>query len=389
MQASLSLKPGRERPLLQRHHWIYSGAIKRLPEHEEGQPVLVYSHGGELLGQAFLNPGHSIAGHMIAYGSESIPQALESRIDDAISLRRSAIDISKTNAYRLINAEGDGLPGLIIDIYGEVVVVQIASRGMEKLKGLIVDILVKLLKPAAIYEKSTSFLRKKDGLEEAKQKLYGQDQPVFQIVENGVRFEIDLFESQKTGLFLDQREMRSLTERLSNKKRVLNCFAYSGGFSLFALKGGAISVDSVEISKKACAMMQKNIQINAFSEEKHRIICEDAFDFLMKNPLPYDLVILDPPAFVKKRDDLVKARRAYRDINFFAMQKMPASALLLTSSCSYHLSEEAFQQVLFQAALEAKKKVRILSRHLQAFDHPLSIYHPESTYLKSFLLHIA
>lgn len=385
-QARIRLKPGKERSILQRHHWIYSGAIQSIEEGDS--PALIYSHEEELLGQAFLNPRHSIAAHVIAFGKESIEEALSKRLRAAFTLRKNILNFSLTNAYRLINAEGDGLPGLIIDIYDQVAVLQLSSQGWENFKPFLVEELRSLLTPRAIFEKSTSFLRKKQGLEEARQLLWGEENSSFQILENGISFWIDLYESQKTGFFLDQREMRALTGRLAKGKRVLNCFAYTGGFSLFALQGGASLVDSVEISEKACRALEKNITLNGFSSEKHRAICEDAFDFLRKEPLDYELVILDPPAFVKKREDLAKACRAYREINFSAMKKMPSGSLLLTSSCSYHLTEEIFQRLLFQAALQAGREVKILSRHLSAFDHPLSIYHPESTYLKSFLLYI-
>ncbi len=320
---------------------------------------------------------------MIAFKEETVEGAIQDRIQQAFSLRNRVV--TSTNAYRLIHAEGDGLPGLIIDVYGEVVVIQISSKGIENYKNFIVDILVELLHPKAIYEKSTSFLRKKGGLDPSQGLLWGQKTPEFQVEENGVKFHIDLMQSQKTGLFLDQREMRLFVSRISKGKRVLNCFAYSGGFSLFALKGGAISVDSVEISEKACRMLQRNLEINGYTSN---ILCEDAFEFLKNKELPYDLILLDPPAFVKKRGDLENAKRAYRQINYFALKKMPLHSVLLTSSCSYHLSEEAFGQLIFQAALMAGREVKILSRHLAAHDHPVSIYHPESTYLKSLILFV-
>ncbi len=259
---------------------------------------------------------------------------------------------------------------------------------MDKIKPIILDKLISLLSPKSIYEKSTSFLRKKQGLSEKRELLYGEDAPSFQIEENGIHFFVDLREAQKTGFFLDQREMRLLTRKLSQDKRVLNCFSYTGGFSLNALKGGAITVHSVEISSKAIQTLQTNLELNHFNDGRHTSLCVDAFDFLKNDPLQYDLIILDPPAFVKKRNDLANAVRGYREINFQAIKKMPPGSLLITSSCSYHLTEEDFQKLLFQAALKADRKVKILSRHLSAFDHPISLYHPESSYLKSFLLYV-
>ena len=225
-----------------------------------------------------------------------------------------------------------------------------------------------------------------EGLEEIRGHLYGQDIPEVEILENGLRYSVQVLEGQKTGLFLDQREMRLLVRQLSEGKRVLNCFAYTGGFSISALQGGATHVDSVELSKKCEPAIEKNLQLNNLPSEKHRFLLEDAIDFVAKKPLDYDLVILDPPAFAKQKGSVDRAFRAYKDMNKTAIEKLPSGSLLLTCSCSYHISEELFQNILFRASLESGRKVRILERHRQAHDHPISIFHPESSYLKSFLL---
>lgn len=324
-----------------------------------------------------LNKGRSIVGHMLAFGEETISEALQKRIRQAGILRRKWFDESSTNAYRLINAEGDGIPGLVVDKYADVLVIQISNPGIEKLKTEIVSLLVVEMGPRAIYEKSTSFLRKKEGLEESKGWLYGEEIPSVDIVENGLPFTVNITEGQKTGFFLDQREMRALVRSLSANKRVLNCFAYTGGFSIAALAGGASHVDSVEISAKC-----------KFERPNHRFIQADVFDFLKTTDWNYDIVILDPPAFVKKREDIATAFRAYKDLNAQAMRNMLPGSLLLTSSCSYHVDETLFQNICFRAALEAGRNVRILERHRQAHDHPISIFHPESSYLKSFLLYV-
>lgn len=323
---------------------------------------------------------------MLAFGNVTLPEALTARISQAVLLRKRWIDLSHTNAFRLINAEGDGIPGLIVDSYNGVLVLQIANPGIERLKEELVALLVKECNPKTIYEKSTSFMRKKEGLEELRSLLYGEDSPEVEILENGLRYSVNILEGQKTGLFLDQREMRSLIKTLSFNRRVLNCFAYTGGFSIAALSGGASHVDSVEISAKCEAKVEKNLSLNNLSN--HRFVCEDVFDFLKTATFNYDLVILDPPAFVKKRNDIDKAFRAYKDMNAHVLKKLPAGSLLLTCSCSYHVSEELFQNILFRAALESGRKIRILSKHRQAYDHPISIFHPESSYLKSFLLYV-
>jgi len=335
-----------------------------------------------------LNRGRSIIGHLLAFKEESLDEALPKRIREAADLRRKWFNPQETNAFRLLNAEGDGIPGLIVDVYNDVLVMQVSNPGIEKLKNEIVSHLVTELKPRAIFEKSTSFLRKKEGLAEVRVLLYGESSPEVEILEKGLSYSVDLLEGQKTGLFLDQREMRAQVRELSSGKKVLNCFAYTGGFSISALSGGALQVDSVEISGKCEAKVAKNLSLNQLPPEKHRFIKADVFDFLKKQPLDYDLVILDPPAFVKKREDIARAFRAYKDLNAHVMRNLPKGSLLLTCSCSYHVEETLFQNILFRAADEAKRTVRIVGRHRQAHDHPISIFHPESAYLKSFLLYV-
>lgn len=384
----LSLKKGKERPILQRHHWIYSGAIAKISPCKAGDPLTVLDHQGKKLGIAFSNPGHSIAAHMIAFGEESIEESLRKRLLDARLLRDKEFNQKSTNAYRLINAEGDGIPGLIVDSYAGVLVLQISHPGIEALRGFLVQSFIEIFSPLAIYEKSTTFLRKKEGLSEVRSLLYGDPLPQVEILENGLSFSVDLVEGQKTGFFLDQREMRSWVKSLSFNKRVLNCFAYSGGFSIAALAGGATSVDSVEISQKCEALVSRNLELNRLDAARHRFIASDVFDFLKTCSWDYDLIILDPPAFVKKREDVATAFRAYKDMNRHVMQKVRPGTLLVTCSCSYHVDEDLFQNILFRAADEANRSVRILGRHRQAIDHPISIFHPESSYLKSFLLFV-
>jgi 23S rRNA (cytosine1962-C5)-methyltransferase len=387
-KACLTLKKGKERNLLQRHHWIYSGAIGTLSSHDPGDIADVFSASGQKLGMALLNDGHSIAAHMIAFGDETLEEALRDRLSKAFSLRQKWFDPSVTNAIRLINAEGDGIPGLIIDSYANVLVLQISHPGVEKIKDLLLSLMIEICKPKAIVEKSTSFLRKKEGMGEVRTHLYGPQYSEVEVLENGLVYSVNLLEGQKTGFFLDQRDTRKMIASLSNHRRVLNCFAYTGGFSISALSGGASQVDSVEISGKCKAYLEKNIDLNHLSQEKHQFIQSDVFDYFKTCRWNYDIVILDPPAFVKKRNDVDKAFRAYKDMNQEAMTKMAPNTLLLTCSCSYHIEETLFQNILFRAAKESNRSIRILSRHRMAFDHPISIFHPESAYLKSFLLAI-
>jgi 23S rRNA (cytosine1962-C5)-methyltransferase len=380
----LKLKKGKEKPILQHHHWIYSGAISSIPK--EASLAAIESSSGEHLGIALLNAGHSISAHMIAYGNESLEEALKNRIERGVALRSRWFDPDNTNAIRLINAEGDGIPGLIVDSYAGALVLQISHPALEPLKQLIVSLLIAACSPRAIYEKSTSFLRKKSGLEESRGLLYGDEHPEVEILENGLKFAVDLQTGQKTGLFLDQREMRSLVREHACGRRILNGFAYTGGFSIAALAGNASHVDSVEISDRCRAPLEKNLALNGLSN--HQFIEADFFEFLKTSPLAYDLVILDPPAFVKKRNDIATGFRAYKELNRHVLSKIPSGSLLLTCSCSYHVDEALFQNIIFRAALESSRRVQILSRHRQALDHPISIFHPESSYLKSFLLYV-
>lgn len=388
MENGIYLKKGKEKPLLQRHHWIYSGAIKEVTSKEEGDLLEVFSSSGKKLGTAFLNPGHSIAAHMITFGEESLEEALKHRLKTAGDLRQKWFDPKVTNAIRLINAEGDGIPGLIIDAYAGVLVVQISHPGIEKIKDLLVPLIIETFSPRSIVEKSTSFLRKKGGMKEVRSHIFGEEVGEVEVLENGLQYSIDVIEGQKTGFFIDQREMRKLVGELSANKKVLNCFAYTGGFSIAALSSGASLVNSVEISAKCEAKITKNISLNKLPDEKHRFFNEDVFDFLQTCDWDYDLVILDPPAFVKKREDVSNAFRAYKNMNAKVMKEMKSNTLLLTCSCSYHIEESLFQNILFRAACEANRSIRILSRHRMAIDHPISIFHPESAYLKSFLLAI-
>jgi 23S rRNA (cytosine1962-C5)-methyltransferase len=333
-----------------------------------------------------LNQGRSILGHMLAFGDETLKEALPRRIREAALLRKRWFNPNVTNAIRLINAEGDGIPGLIVDAYGDTLVMQVSNAGIERLKKEIVEYLIAEFNPRSLYEKSTSFMRKKEGLEEIRALLHGEARPEVEVLENGLRYSVHVLEGQKTGLFLDQREMRNLVRAMSKDKRVLNCFAYTGGFSIAALAGGAAYVESVEMSSKCGPRIEKNLELNNLGN--HAFICEDVFDYLKKVDWNFDLVILDPPAFVKRRNDIDKAFRAYKDLNAHAMRNMKAGSLLLTSSCSYHVDESLFQNILFRAAQSTGRSVKILEKHRQAHDHPISIFHPESSYLKSFLLYI-
>lgn len=373
---SVKLKPGREKAAYHRHPWIFSGAIASSPSHLSGEIYPVFSAKGEQLGSAYFNSHSQLTGRFVAFGDEKPETAIQRNVIEAIERRHFG---PETTAYRLINGEGDFLPGLIVDRYHDITVIQISTLGMEKLKPLLLPLL-----PGRVYEKSLLPSRKEERLSPFEGWLRGEGSTKVEVLEEGLRFNIDVKEGQKTGFFLDQRENRKVIRSLSRNKKVLNLFSYTGGFTLAALAGGALEAHSVDISTKACQMAQENIKLNGFKEQ--RVITADVFEFLRHEQIPYDLVILDPPAFAKKQKDVVQACRGYKDINRLAIKNMPRNSLLLTCSCSHYVEEALFQKVLFQAAIEANRNVQIVGKHSLASDHPINIFHPEGNYLKSFLL---
>jgi 23S rRNA (cytosine1962-C5)-methyltransferase len=382
------LKQGRDKAVRNRHHWIFSGAVHRFPDFEDGDILPVQSAGGELLGHAYFNRKSSIVGRMISFDDEPPGKAIRASFERALALRARFFAPAMTNAVRLINAEGDGLPGLVVDRYDDVMVVQVATLGMEKLKPLILELLIGAFHPRVILERSDLPARRDEGLEDSTGVLAGAPVEKVRIVENGVSYWVDLGHGQKTGFFLDQRESRRLVREVAAGRRVLNTFAYSGSFSVCAILGGALRADSVDISEKAMVLAEENFELNGLPSDKGVFFRGDVFEFLREPALDHDFIILDPPAFAKRRTDVVAACRGYKDINRLAFQRVRTPGLVLTFSCSHFVDEGLFQQVVFQAAQEAGRRVRILQRHRQAFDHPVNVYHPETAYLKGFLLYV-
>ncbi len=384
------LKPGREKPLLQKHPWIFSGAISSFPSSfKEGALFPVCSAEGRMLATAYFNKRCSLTGRVVAFGQTDPLSSIQENLTRAVAKRKQWFSGQKTDAFRLVHGEADGLPGLIVDQYRDLLVLQSSTLGMDQLKSVIVPILQELVRPSAIFEKSTAASRKEEGLPQNLGFLVGGPRPDWEFMENGIRFTLDVYRAQKTGFFLDQREMRAFVRELSRDKRVLNGFCYTGGFSLYAALGGAAFVHSVDISAEAIEQVNKHWHLNEMGAYPHQDTVADLFVYLREQAcLPYDLVILDPPAFAKKKQDIVSACRGYKEINRQAMQKMPKGSLLLTCSCSYFVEDALFRKVLFQAALEAGRDVQIVGGHRLAFDHPIHLSHPEGSYLKSYLLHI-
>lgn len=372
------------------HPWIFSGAIDRLDDdYKTGDLTKVYSDKEEFLGIGYLNPRSQIAVRMLTFKDEVIDlQFFISRIEQAKKMRDEFLP-PKTNALRLIHSEGDFLPGLIVDRYGDYLVVQFLTAGMETLKPTILDALKYVLHPKGIYEHDDVDARKMEGLEESAHVLYGPEPPDFvEIEEYGHKFIVDIKTGQKTGFFLDQRENRKKIADRSKDKRVLNCFAYTGGFSVYAAKAGAKSVRSVEVQERALNNMKTNFELNGFSGPQYEFIGEDVFDYLRSDKQIYDLIILDPPAFCKNKNQIQQAARGYKDINLFAMKRLCSSGILFTSSCSSFIDPDLFQKIIFGAAKDASRNVQIIEKTSHSFDHPINIYHPEGEYLKGLFLKV-
>ncbi len=384
----LTLKPGAEVHVQNRHHAIFRTSVTALPDTENGAIVEVKSATGEFLSYATINNRSYLCARSFAFEQGDPLAILRRLIKRAIELRAKMPSLRDTDAVRLINAEGDAIPGLIVDQYGSVLVVQFTTVGMDKLRLWIADLLMDTVHPTGIYEKSIGSARQKEALGDREGWIRGKGGDSITVTERGMKFLISLSGSQKTGLFLDQREMRSLVKSFSAGLTVLDVCSYVGGFSLAALSGGAISADAVDYDEAAIAQAEKHAALNEFTPDQFGTYCQDAFDFLRRRPSPreYDFIILDPPAFAKRDTDLDLAKHAYTDLNRMAMEILPPGGLLLTCSCSYQITPDIFQTIVFHAARQAKRSVRILQRHHHSFDHPVNIYHPEIDYLKSMLL---
>jgi len=384
------LKKGKETFFRGRHPWIFSGAIASYPaSFKDGAICSIHSHSGELLGHGYFRKSNSLAGRILSFGEEDPWSAVYRHLDQAIHMRDSLIDLNATNAYRVVNGEGDHIPGLIVDQYGEYLVLQSSTLGIDLMKENIVSHLAKKGRWKGIFEKSTSTSREQEGLTQNIGLLWGENKEELTIRENNLHFLINWKKGQKTGFFLDQREMRSLIGTLSKNRKVLNCFSYTGGFSIYALKGGATRVDSLDCSAAALDEARKNFSLNQLNVEENLFIEKDAFDFLRKDPLQYDLIILDPPAFIKRKNDVSQGVKGYREINAQVLSKMPKGSILLTCSCSYYMDEALFRTTLFQAGQNAGRDLQILKESFHPLDHPISLFHPEGRYLKSLLIYVS
>lgn len=398
------LKKGREESLLRFHPWVFSGAIAQIVgEPAEGDVVGVYSSRGDFLACGHYQIG-SIAVRILSFNDDALkPDYYKNMIGSALHLRiamglavKPGEDASgrKTNCYRLVHGEGDGLPGLIVDWYDGVCVMQAHSAGIFRAKKQVCEALKAVYGDSlkAVYDKSSGTAPFKAGLELVDGYLYkkeGFNDDEQTVIENGHKFLVNWTEGQKTGFFLDQRENRAMVEKLSAGRKVLNLFCYTGGFSIYALGGGALHVDSVDSSAKAMSMVERNVLLNGFDPSMHNSFCCDAMDYLHDSPEgEYDLMIVDPPAFAKHRGALHNALRAYQRLNAAAISKVKPGGFIFTFSCSQVVDKEAFALAVFSAAAQSGRRVRILDRFNQPADHAVNIYHPEGEYLKGLLLYV-
>jgi 23S rRNA (cytosine1962-C5)-methyltransferase len=387
----LQLKKGKERSINNRHPWIFSGAVAKLPDHEEGTIVMVTDFEHKKLCYGFLSHKSQIVCRLFEWDDLTENVLTEAywttKIKNAYALRTVVINAKTTNVYRLLHAEGDFFPGIIADVYADVVVLQVLIRGVEKLVPAIKKALIEIgFKHIYIKAKTSSTvledIRTGSGWLEG-----GVEVPVV-VKENDVLFEVDFIDGQKTGFFVDQRENRELLRTYSKNKKVLNTFCYTGGFSVYAASGGASVVDSVDISKDAVELAGKNMQLN-FPSFKHGTIAADCFDFLGEIEKDYyDIIVLDPPAFAKSAKAVANACRGYKQINLKAFRKIKKGGLLFTYSCSQNIDKDLFQKIVFGAAADAYRNVRIIHQMHQPADHPINIYHPEGEYLKGLVLYV-
>ena len=388
----LYLKPGKEESLKRFHPWVFSGAIAKVEgEPEEGEVVDVYTSKKEFIACGHFQIG-SIAVRVLTFKQEEINRDFwKRRLEVALDLRRSLnlVDNPENNTYRLVHGEGDNLPGLIIDVYGQTAVMQAHSAGMHVDRMEIAEALSEVMGDIVkhIYYKSETTLPFKADLGPENGFIKGGS-PENVALENGLKFHVDWLKGQKTGFFVDQRENRHLLERYSKGRNVLNMFCYTGGFSFYAMRGGANLVHSVDSSAKAIDLTNQNVELNFPGDGRHQAYAEDAFKYLDRMGDQYDLIILDPPAFAKHRDALRNALRGYSKLNAKAFEKIKPGGILFTFSCSQVVDKKDFRNAVFTAAAQSGRSVRILHQLTQPGDHPVNIYHPEGEYLKGLVLYV-
>ena len=389
---TIQLKKGKEESLNRFHPWIFSGAIlKKDDDIEEGEVVKVYTYDKRFIALGHYQIG-SIAVRVLSFSDTEISLSFwVSRLQSAFDMRRAIglADLSDNNTFRLVHGEGDNLPGLIIDCYGTTAVMQAHSVGMHRQRHEICEALKQVMgnRIQSVYYKSETTLPYKADLGQENEFLLGASKDDVAL-ENGLKFHVDWLKGQKTGFFIDQRENRCLLEKYAQGRSVLNMFCYTGGFSVYAMRGGAKLVHSVDSSAKAIELTNANVQMNFPNDERHASFCDDAFKFLDSHDAQYDLMVLDPPAFAKHRGALRNALKGYTRLNLKGFERIKHGGILFTFSCSQVVTKDNFRNAVFTAAAQAGRNVRILHQLHQPADHPVNIYHPEGEYLKGLVLYV-
>ncbi len=384
------LKKGKEKPILRGHPWVFSGAVEKLEgEASPGDVGEAYSIKGQFLGLGHLNPHSQIILRLLTQKKEEVTVDLfKKRIVEAMTIREKWLG-GTTNAYRIINGEGDFLPGLIVDRYGEVFVLQCLTAGMERWKRFLTDVLAQCFLPQSIYERSDAATRREEGLSETSGLLYGKDVPdAVRIEEYGCHFRVNVRKGQKTGFYLDQRENRFILGRMAHGKKVLDCFCYTGAFSIQAGLGGAQEITLIDSSEEVLTLAEEHFNLNHLNKIPRQFIRGDAFDVLRGLKDGYDMIILDPPPFARKKGHLPRASRGYKDLNLQAFRLLKEGGLLYTFCCSHHVDWDLFQKIVFSAAVDAGKRVQLVGRMGHPVDHPINLCHPEGEYLKGFICRV-
>lgn len=395
MTATLVLQPNREKSLLRKHPWVFASAIKEIKgKLRSGDTVDIVNSDGTFLAKAAWSPQSQIQARVWSFDQNDIIDNgfFVRKIEQAYALREFLFERQGITGYRLVAAEADGLPGITIDKYDNVLVCQLLSAGAEKHRSKIVWALNKCFPECAIHERSDVGVRAKEGLQQVVQTLHGDVPNEVMITENNVKIIVDLKQGHKTGFYLDQRDNRQIAASFAKNKHILNCFCYTGTFASYALKAGASRVTNIDVSDNALALAKRNLLINELDTEKADFINKDVFEALREykaNGSKFDMIILDPPKFVESKASLNRACRGYKDINMLAMQILKPGGLLFTFSCSGLLSSDLFQKVVADAALDAQKSVHYLYKLGQAADHPVASQYPEGFYLKGLVCRVA
>lgn len=388
----VKLKRGRDKSFLRKHPWIFSGAIDSVKDlKQNGETVEIISADGKPLGYGSYSAHSQITVRVLSFNpSEKIDiDFIRKRIESSIELRNNLINTQSTNAYRIINAESDFLPGLVVDKYDNYLVCQFLSAGAEFWKREIVEVLNSIFNPAGIYERSDVDVREKEGLQPVKAVLSGKEPAEFiEVIENENKFFVDIKSGHKTGFYLDQRDNRNILSLFASDKEVLNCFSYTGGFAVYALRGGAKKVINVDSSADALSLAEKNLSLNKIDSSRYENTRDDVFKYLRKlrdTNKQFDVIILDPPKFAESVSQVEKASRGYKDINLLALKSLKKNGVLFTFSCSGHITQELFNKIVSDAAIDSGREVHILKFLTQSSDHTISTSFPEGLYLKGLV----